>query len=79
MCGKGSGELEPEGPSVSIWGSGILTPLAQGIQQDVVTWSAGCLFSLHLRGTETVTARGSRPNPSPVLPSPPQNDPHGRV
>ena len=34
MCGKGSGELKPEGPSASVWGSGILTPLAQGIQQD---------------------------------------------
>lgn len=54
MCGKGSGELEPEGPSASIWGSGILTPLAQAIQRDVATWSAGCLFSLHLRGAEIV-------------------------
>lgn len=54
MCEKGSGELEPEGPSASIWGSGILTPLAQAIQRDVATWSAGCLFSLHLRGAEIV-------------------------
>lgn len=50
MCGEGSGELEPKGPAVSVWGSGVLTPLAQGrvCSHRVSSRSTGCVFSPRL-------------------------------